>query len=69
MFLAVAIIVAFLAGLGFGRWLYPSEATVTRRREEKQRELERPEHDFDRARQIAEAKSELSRVRNWPAAS
>jgi hypothetical protein len=29
------------------------------------REQERPEHDYDRARRIAEAQAELSKVENW----
>ena len=65
MFTAFLTIIAFLAGAAFGRWLYPSEAAVARKREEKERELGRPEHDHERARQMAEIQSELSRLKGW----
>jgi hypothetical protein len=51
--------------LAIGRWLYPSDAILARRRGEQLRELERPEHDHRRARQIAEIQSELSRLKGW----
>lgn len=59
MFIAVSTIIVVLAFGGW--WFYLSKAAVARKREEKQRELERPDHDHERARQIAEAQSEVSR--------
>ena len=54
---------------GHWRWLCPSEATVMQGRDAALREQERPEHDYDRARRIAEAQAELSKVGNWLAAA
>lgn len=65
MFTAFFTLIAFTAGLAIGRWLYPSDAILARRRGEQLRELERPEHDHRRARQIAEIQSELSRLKGW----
>ena len=65
MFTAVLTIAGFMAGLVIGRWLCPSEATVMQGRDAALREQERPEHDYDRARRIAEAQAELSKVENW----
>ena len=59
MFIAVSTIIAVLA-IGWW-WLDKSEAAVARKRDEKQRELERPDHE--RARQIAEIQSDLSRLK------
>lgn len=56
-------ILPFLIGLALGRWVLPSEAAIERRREANDRELERPEHDHQRALQIAQNQSELSRLR------
>lgn len=63
VFTGILTIIGFLTGLSIGRWLYPSEAALLRRRGAEQRERERPEHDHERARQIAEIQSELSKVR------
>jgi hypothetical protein len=61
LFIAVAAIIAVLA---FGVWwLQFSAAAVERRRGEKERELERPDHG--RALEIAKIKSELSKVKSW----
>lgn len=65
MFSAVLMIIIFLAGLAIGRWLCPSEAVVADRRAAREREAERPEHDHEHARELAELESELSRVRGW----
>ena len=64
MFLAFSLILAALAIGVLGWWLHFSEAAVTRRREERQRELERPEHDHKRALEIARAQSDASRWSN-----
>lgn len=66
LFIAVSAIIAVLA-LGTW-WFYFSEAAVTRKRDEKQRELERPDYDHERARQTAEIQSELSRIKGWTSA-
>jgi hypothetical protein len=56
-----------IAALAIGAWrLHFSDAAVARRREEKQRELERLDHEY--ARKIAEMKSDLSRLKGWPGA-
>lgn len=65
MFTAVSTIIAVLA-LSFVLALCAwgpllSEAAAARKREETQRELERPDHDHEHALKIAETKSELSR--------
>lgn len=65
MVTAVWTFIAFTAGLVIGRWIYPSDAVLARKRGEQLRELERPEHDHQRARQIAEIQSELSRIKGW----
>jgi hypothetical protein len=65
MFTAVLTIAGFIAGLAIGRWFYPSEAAVMQRRDALLRERERPEHDHERARQIAEIQSEVSKVTGW----
>lgn len=54
-------VLTILAGLAVWRWLCPSVAAVERKLEEIQRERERPEHDVERARHIAEIKSDVSR--------
>lgn len=59
LFIAVSTIIAVLA-LGTW-WFFLSEAAVARRREEKQRVLERPDHDHARALEIAKMQSELQR--------
>jgi hypothetical protein len=63
VFIAVSTIIAVLA-LGMW-WFYFSEAAVARKRGEKLRELERPDHDHERARQTAKIQSELSRLKGW----
>lgn len=65
MFTAVFTLIAFTAGLVISRWLYPNELILARKRGEQLRELERPEHDHQCARQIAEIQSELSRIKGW----
>jgi hypothetical protein len=59
VFIAVSVIIAVLA-LGTW-WFYLSEAAVRRRRDEKERELERPDHDYQHALEKAKIESELSR--------
>ena len=63
MFIALLTIATFLTGFAFGRWQYPSEVAVVRKREEKERALERP--DYERARQLAEIQSEVSKCKGW----
>ena len=61
MFIAVSTIIAVLA-IGTW-WFYFSETAVARKRLEKERELERPDHE--RARQLAELQSDLSKWKGW----
>jgi hypothetical protein len=63
VFIAVSATVAVVA-IG-GWWFYLSAAAVTRKLDERQRELERPDHDHERALEIAKRESELSRLRGW----
>ena len=63
LFIAVLVLIAVLA---VGTWWFTlSEAAVTRKREEKQRALERPYHDYERAHENAKLQSELSRLKGW----
>jgi Tfp pilus assembly protein PilO len=63
LFIAISTIIVVLA-LGTW-WFFLSEAAAARRREEKQRELERPDHDYERALEKAKLESELSRIKGW----
>lgn len=63
MTILACALVALLVGVAIGRWWVPSEAVIEQRREAKERELERPEHDIRRALEIAQNKSELSRLK------
>ena len=63
MFIAISTSLAIVAFGGW--WFYLSEAAVARKREEKQRELERPDHDHEHALEIAKRESELSRLKGW----